>query len=273
MEENIIVKLQNNLNNKNNSYRLISKFILEQKNDKLLKIKEIKSRCFVSSSSITNFCQSLNFGGFSELKFAYMTELKKEEKIFTDTNTDINTDKLNGSYLKKLIISLENTSNLLSNQDLLIFLEYIHNYNNININSFGITSIVAKDLEMKLLKLGKKVTNHLEFNFQKEASKNANENTLVIGYSYTGTNKEVLNCLDISKKNGAKIVFITGNSQIVKEKNYDLNFIIDFSDSQRGFFTPTTSKINMLFFNDILFLKYMKKYKEETALLLKRNRI
>lgn len=224
-----------------------------------MSIGEVAELCSVSKSTISKFIRKLNFEDYADFKVAapfvenkYGYKLNYNQNIAeyienNDLNSYIDIVLNDISYCKKSI-HLEKVKELA--RDLVHYKK---------VASFGLlfSELGAMDLQTKLAYNGKFIVTNLSDVKQDEFINNADEDTLIIIYSNSGTyiQRYMLSEFQTEKdysKIKAKIVLITGNEKM--ENHPDVDLCISFSHKT----TIQTHSIIYPLVNDIIVFEYRK---------------
>lgn len=261
MIENIIKKNEKKFTD---TEKMIGEYIKKNKS----KIGEMNSTELgeavgVSQSTIVKFVKKLEFTGFSQFKIFLIknAENKKQEnqeKIHGEINLE---DKLEVVTLKALnenIDALKDTVNNLDFEDFDKIIEKIRRSNKILIVGSGMSSIVARDLELKLMKIKIDAVHYESEQMQLMKLSTMGENDLVIAISHRGETKEVIDVLKESKKIGVEILAITskGINKVSELCNYKIGTISGEGLSRS---TAISSRMAQLIILDSIFLRLVQK--------------
>ena len=182
-----------------------------------LSIVELAEQCKCSEATIVRFSKRLGLSGYQELKISLASD-GGESHVSThitaeDTSFDIYEKVCNDIYL-----SLEKTKKSL-NPDLLEFAaEKICKANKIVIFGLGNSASVAIDASHKFLRAGLNAVAYTDNHMQVIAASHLSENDLAIAISHSGSSKDIVEALKISKEHGASTITITnkGKSPILR---------------------------------------------------------
>lgn len=276
MIENIINKNKKNLSE---TEKKIGKYIIENKN----KIGNISSTELgeiigVSQSTIIKFVKKLDFSGFSQFKIFLIknSENKKQEnqnKIHGEINLE---DKLEVVTLKTLNENINALKDTVNNLDFVYFdnvINLIKESNKILIIGSGMSSIVAKDLELKLMKIKIDAIHYESEQMQLMKLSTMGEKDLVIAISHRGETKEIIEVLKASKKMKIKNLAITskGKNSISELCDYKIGTISSEGLSRS---TAISSRMAQLIILDSIFLRLVQKdYKKAKKYINKSKEI
>lgn len=218
---NLMIILISTLNSEpkdSNNYK-IAKYIIENISSlENCTITELAKRCYVSNSSISRFCDDIGLNDFNTLKtqiarFAFAAQSAKQKFHFK--NYDENS--LSKSYIFSVCHNLQMIDSTSLDYDIQILVQDIHKYQKIATFGYLQSENVALDLQYDLQTNRKIIFTRIKFKDQVEYIKNADENTLLIIFSDSGTYFEhVFQRMKPFKdlKHKPKICMITSNSTI-----------------------------------------------------------
>lgn len=191
-------------------------------------IKEIAAKCFVSTSSISRFCRDMGLNDFAELReLIAETDLKFE--ICSDSE-DPQIQK--ADFVEQVQKSLTLVKEHLDMEKIVRLAGDIRRYK--KVSTFGLlkAETAAMNLQTNLLMLGKLVNTKVHFSEQIEYLEQADEEDLIIIFSYTGIYFDYEYPQNRIHPNirRPKIYFITGNPYT--KKSPFLNEIIYFASEQ-----------------------------------------
>ncbi len=121
---------------------LISKWLLNQRNEIPRNITVASKVIGVSPSALTRFCQKIKLGGWSELIFSAKQETKKAYKSFGD------------GALNNIVYSLSRTENKINKDGIKIIAKKILETKHICLYGESFTEMIATQFSRKLNKIG-----------------------------------------------------------------------------------------------------------------------
>ena len=183
-----------------------------------LSITELAERSSSSEATIVRFAKRLGFSGYQELKISFAQESGK--KLIND---DISRDDTCADIFEKIsndiYCSLEMTKNAIDPKSLETAAQAVLGANTISIFGLGNSAAVATDAAHKFLRAGCKATAYSDNHMQAIAASHLTDKDVAIGISHSGSSKDIVDALAISKCNGATTICITnfGKSPIIKQ--------------------------------------------------------
>ncbi len=262
MRDYLLNELEN-ISKENNSFAIVAKYLLEQKDVSSLSINDIVDNCYVSLSTPTRLAKRLDYDGFKELKY----ELKMAKK---EINNNINSSLKSSEYYSKLLNGLDTTLLAVDENKIEKISKKINNAKKIVIYSVGDTSLVGKDFKYKLERLGKDVVCYNDYHLQRVHANLSNEDVLSIGITYSGLTQEVLNNLKIAKKRGSQTILIS--SKDLKGEYIDDKLIVAHVENALRNYSMI-SRISMLVILDLIYLKYIENNKKDNLELFYKTKI
>ncbi len=198
--------------------------LINDKNVINLDIHNFAKECETSSATIVRFAKKLQTKGFQDLKVKLASQ--QDEMPLHDWSEGVNSDDTIQQIAYKSILSNINIyqkmyENL--NYDVLYkVVEMLKKANRVFIFGVSGSSLVAQDMQYKLIKIRKDCIHVSDMHNQILLSKTVKEDDAVIVISYSGETKEVLHT--VKNSNTENIVSITKMAENSLEKicNYNL---------------------------------------------------
>ena len=193
-----------------------------------LTIRELAAKAHVSAASISRFCRDIGLQDFNELKeLASVTKLNFEIASYADTPP-----QRKDEYLDAVQDAIERVRKSLDMTKMRALCCDIRKYSKVAV--FGVLKAegVAINLQTDLVMQGKYVVTKLPFSEQMDYLENADENDLIIIFSYTGIYFDYGLQKSFRKPRGKrpKIYFITSDPNAASSKLY--NEVIWFDSAQ-----------------------------------------
>lgn len=250
------------------SDRLIAQFLLEYPEQvKLFSSPELAKTIGVSQSTVVKFSQKVGYSGFSELKLklyegdiSYQPTSRKtiHGSISRSDDTQVVMEKLLSSKQR----SLERTVALNDDVNIQSATELLHNASKIQISGVGASSLVAKDLSYKLMKIGHAVHCEHDAHIQVANASALNENDVLVALSYSGRSREILRVAQIAKGRKAKVITISQLAPTPLDKYADIK-LMTAADEEQIRSSSITARDSQLLMTDLLFIALTQQ--EESA--------
>lgn len=198
----------------------IAAYILENIDEvKHDSIRDLAAKIYVSISSISRFCRDIGLQDFTELKqLLIATSLKFE---VCSESPSLQQQKYD--YVAAVQSSLERVRDSLDMERLYQLAEDIRRYKRVAIFGPLKAETVAMNLQSDLVMLGKQAITKVRFAQQSEYLANADENDLVIIFSFTGIffDYGIPDGYRKNRKKRPKVYFITSSSNTDFPDLYD----------------------------------------------------
>lgn len=163
---------------------VIATYILEHLEEmQNIGIKEIAKKCHVAVSSISRFCKEIGLRDFVELREL----LSSIDLYFEEQSQSLSLSQRMIDYGNKINESIQMVKNTIDVHQLMKLCDDIKNYKRVGIFGLLKAGSVAINLQGDLLMLGKQVYTNISYTQQMQYIITADENNLIIIFSYTGS--------------------------------------------------------------------------------------
>lgn len=233
----------------------IAEFFLNNTEKCNLSSKHIAKLLYVSEASLSRFAKKCGYKGYRELIFSYEKDLEYEKSdIPADKDISYITKKIYGYY--KTII--HDDYELIDEEQIQRVAGLLDSCRRVFICGLGCSGLVASEMQLRFMRAGVDVDVVTDPHIMKMRSVLVDKDCLVIGISLSGKTKEVLDCLNVAKKNKAKVVLVTSNIEPgVKEFCDEILRVAYVKNLDFG--TKVSPQISILIIFDILYAYYMER--------------
>lgn len=188
---NLIIILLSTLNGEpkgSNNYK-IAKFMIENIHDlEDYTLTELAKACYVSNSSISRFCRDIGLRDFNQLKNQVAKFSVEKIKFSNKFNYEgRNEDSIFTSYVSSVIENLEMLEKSSIEDDIKDLVDDIYEYQKVAAFGYMHSENVALNLQYDLRTSAKPVFTAIKVADQAEYITNADEKTLIILFSDSGT--------------------------------------------------------------------------------------
>lgn len=279
MIKKLIVSLEKEMTLKEKE---IAGYILENMRDILnLTSAEMALKIGVGQSSIIKFIKKLGFNKYGEFKIQISKEIESErlnknkERIHDQIYLDDTLEEVSTKTLNETIRALEKTVGNIKFEYFQEVIEEIKKSKKILIIGSGMSSIVAKDLEIKFMKIKIDALHYESPHMQLMKLATMDSNDLVIAISHRGETEDVIDVIKKAKNKNIKVLSITSIEKNTVASLSDFNLKI-ISEENVFRSSAISSRMAQLIINDIIFLRLTqenyantKNYIEESRNLIK----
>lgn len=248
----ILCKVQSELNDYSKADRRIGEIILEDPNEVVnLSIGKFAALAEVSDPTIVRFCRSLGFDGFKEFKLQLVRELATGTPF---VHREVKPGDTAVDYIQKVghstIENLSNVVNKLDSAEIDKASLTLANASWIEFWGFGASAAVAADAYHKFFRLGIPCNSYSDSHMQSMSASVVRQDSVVVAISHTGRSKELIENVRLAKESGAYVIGITSpGSPLANECSQAL--CVDL-DEDTNVFTPLISRLAHLLILDIL---------------------
>lgn len=179
-------------------------------------ISELSREIGVGESTLVRFCRKLGYRGYYDFKIElakeYTSEVDKDSEDFV-------------GLIERNMINVVKSTRLIVNKDRLQkAIDYILNAKNVYMYGVGASGLSALEGEGKFMRAGLKCKAVIDSHFQTIISGTLTDEDTIIAISLSGYTKDLIEAIDIAKKNGAKVIAITNymNSKLAEYSNVTL---------------------------------------------------
>jgi DNA-binding MurR/RpiR family transcriptional regulator len=212
----------------------IAKYLLENQ-DALAghTITTLSKKIGSTPSTVTRFCQSLNFSGFPEFKLCMgkgiLNSLFKDEKINQfDTIASIK-NKLRLKYIQ----AIEETMAFISERDLKYAADSIVAAEKIAFFAHGGSGATSQVGQVSFMQIGIPSYCFSDISMVHIVAEQLTEKDVAIGISNSGNAKTTVDALKSAKKNGVTTIGITGSANSLMMRYSDIKLCYKLNDDLR----------------------------------------
>lgn len=251
----------------------VADYILANPHDTIHQtITELAENCQVAEATIFRLCKRLGFAGYQAFKIALASDIIEPIENIHEEIKD--TDTI-GAIQRKLFSShieaLNDTLSLVEEDALETAIQVIANADKVDFYGAGGSSIIAQDAFHKLVRTGIACSYHSDSHLQVMSASLLTNNSVAMGISHSGSNKEVIEAIRLAKGAGATTIGITGYLKSPLTKEVD---IILYTSSKETQFRSESmaSRIVQLAIIDTIYVGVSLKRQDETMESLQRIR-
>lgn len=228
-----LYRISSNYDSMSKSQKRIAKYLLEHKDDMLSSsITTLAKKIGTTPSAITRFCQSLNYKGFSELKFYMEKELLSSYPAESRIN---DSDSLSVIIQKLMRIdqnAISDTMMLLDQEKLNKVAQLTAKANRVHFYGEGATGLSAGLAHAIFMQVGIPCSYYTDAVLMRMATTALEPGDIVFGITYSGEAINVVDTIRMAAKSGAITVAITAkhNSTLAMDCDYRLIYSSNIED-------------------------------------------
>lgn len=271
---NIILQIKSQYNTFNETEKKIAEYIIKNPGSIIYStISQVSEKLEVADATIFRFCKKINLKGFQDLKITLATE-------FTGSTNNYANEQINETDDEQTIVNKVFKANITALNDTLRSVDpklieeaanAILAADQIVFFGNGGSGAVAMDAHQKFLRTGLHVSVYTDNHLQLMSVAQLTKKDLIIVFSHSGSNLNMINVLDVAKENGTKSIGITSFSKSPIGEKVDI--CINAISQETGYqFEAFASRIAHLTIIDSIYISVMLKRKELTDAAVKRMR-
>lgn len=259
--KSVLVRLREYSNQASTTEKTLIAYILKNsKETSSMTIYQLADQTFASPSSIIRMCKKNGFEGYKDFIKALIYEMAVREHSQSEEKKEITkADRIEDIVDKvtyKNIISLEDTKSIIDYDVINSCIQLLRTCKNVCLFGMGSSLLVAKDAQLKFMRLDKRCTVNDDWHVQLLTARYMSTDDLGIIISYSGQTIEMIECVKAMKENGVKTISITryGASPIVELCDYNIFVAANEAIVRSGAMSSRISQLNII---DILYTGYV----------------
>ncbi|MGG1311104.1 MurR/RpiR family transcriptional regulator [Cohnella laeviribosi] len=257
INDNVLIKIRDMKDSLTPVERRVADYILANVEEiPHLSVKSLAQLSKTSDASVLRFCKTMGYSGYRSFIVSISASLGSMEDEQKDQYTDIQPgDDLSviiSNISRNNCKSIEDTLSVIDRNEVARAVEALRTCNRIVLFGIGASGLVCKDAEQKFSRINKICHAYTDGHSQLTAATLMGKGDVAIFVSNSGSTADILDALDIVKKNGAKTIAITKyNKSELAEKS---QIVLSISTPELTFRSGAMgSRIAMLTVIDMLF--------------------
>lgn len=200
----------------------IADYILENTNSIIeFSVTELSKACGCGDATVVRFSKRLGFEGFQALKIGIAGELGATSSISNEIKKTDTCFEIFKKRIADISVSLQSTESIIDENSLEKAANIIMNAKRIAVFGLGNSAAIAMDAAHKFLRLGLESQCCTDNHMQAIIASHLDRKSVAIGISHSGSSKDIVEALKLSKIGGATTVCIT---------NYSASPIVEAAD-------------------------------------------
>ncbi|WP_425058880.1 putative HTH-type transcriptional regulator YbbH [Sporomusa carbonis] len=195
------------------SERRVASFIIEHPHDIIhMTISDLAEATKTAEATISRFCRKLGFNGLQSLKIVLASEIFNPlESTCQEVNPTDSLETMGAKIFNSISEGLQDTLKLLDFTALQKAIDILNTARKLDIYAFGISSVIASDIEHRFIRFGIPTKSYSDLHMQLISASLLEPEDVVIAVSHTGSNTDLLQSVETSKKSNAKVIAITSH--------------------------------------------------------------
>lgn len=257
INDNILIKIRDMKDSLTPVERTLAEYILENLEEiPHLSIKSLAQLTRTSDASVLRFCKTMGYNGYRSFIVSISASLgsmdEEQRHQYTDIQPGDDLNTIISNISRNNIKSIEDTLSVINKDAIARAVKVLRDCKRIVFFGIGASGLVGIDAEQKFTRINKICHTYTDGHMQLTAATLLEKNDVAIFISNSGSTIEILESLDIAKKNGATIIAITkyNKSELADKANIVLSISTPELTIRSG---AMGSRIAMLTVIDILF--------------------
>jgi RpiR family carbohydrate utilization transcriptional regulator len=249
----LISQLQNELASLSKAETRIAKVVLEPPDIATdYTTAQLARLANVSDPMISRFCKSLGCSSFPDFKVQLAKSLASKTSFISEA---VRPGDSTQSMIEKRVnsnqLALEYVRDGIDSELIDQAISILKNAKRIEIFGMGGAAAIAKDAHHKLFRLGIPTSAHEDNLMQRMSAANADSDTVILIFSFTGRTQAMVDAASIGRQNGARQIAITNpDSPLAREVDLVIPSGNELEDTT--IYIPMTVRIVILTIIDIL---------------------
>lgn len=257
----------------NSAEKKAAQYILENPGDIIhFSITELADSSSVSEATVFRLCNKLGYKGYQQMKINLAgTVVEPIENIHQEIKEKDDMYIIMNKILNANLYSMENTIRINQPEALEKAVDLLVNANQVMFFGMGGSGALANDAHHKFIRTGIRCQSSSDAHWQTMMVSTAGEGDVVIAFSNSGSNRELVDVLEIARRNRVKVISITGNAKSPIAKVSDL-VLVSYGKESMFRSEAMESRITALLLVDCMYVGVALRKKEETLETLKKIR-
>lgn len=262
--KNIRMRIKSLISTFSEKEKKIAEFILNEP-EKVIHgtINQVADEIDSADSTVFRFCKRLGYNGFQDLKIALASE---QSTLLNEIHEKIEKADDEKTVLEKIfqsnIQTLSDTLEVIDEDQFSLAVERILISKKIEFFGFGGSNAIAMDAYHKFIRTGLPVNYQVDSHLQLMASSQLKKEDIAILISHTGHTREVIELLEVLKKNDVYTIGITGFAESPLSRGVDLtlNTLSEETDFRSEALASRIAQLSIL---DALYVSLMIRLGEQ----------
>ncbi|WP_168122600.1 MurR/RpiR family transcriptional regulator [Paenibacillus sp. HB172176] len=257
INDNVLIKIRERKDSLTPVERLVAEYILNHKEDiPHLSIKNLAQASKTSDASVLRFCKTMGYSGYRSFIVSISASLgsmdEETDEQYTDIQPGDGLQTIIANISRNNIRSIEDTLSVIDRDAVEGAVQALLACRRMMFFGIGASGLVAQDAEQKFTRINMMCHAFVDGHSQLTAATLLTKEDVAVFISNSGNTLEILDALDIAKKNGAHIIAITKYSK--SELSMQADSLLSVSTPEISFRSGAMgSRIAMLTIIDMLF--------------------
>lgn len=215
-------------------------------------VSELAQKCGCGDATVVRFSRRLGFDGFQALKIGIAGEIGSTSSVGSEIKKDDSCFDIFKKRINDISMSLNMTESVLDSDNLERAAQLIMKARRIAVFGLGNSAAIAMDAAHKFLRLGLDAQSCTDNHMQAIIASHLDRQSVAIGISHSGSSKDIVDALRLSKIGGATTICLTnfGSSPIIDASDIAL---FTMSEETKHSILGMSSRISQLTIFDAIY--------------------
>ena len=215
-------------------------------------VSELAQKCGCGDATVVRFSRRLGFDGFQALKIGIAGEIGSTSSVGSEIKKDDSCFDIFKKRINDISMSLNMTESVLDSDNLEKAAQLIMKARRIAVFGLGNSAAIAMDAAHKFLRLGLDAQSCTDNHMQAIIASHLDRQSVAIGISHSGSSKDIVDALRLSKIGGATTICLTnfGSSPIIDASDIAL---FTMSEETKHSILGMSSRISQLTIFDAIY--------------------
>lgn len=240
-----------------------------------LTVHQLAEKTFSSAASISRLCKKMGYAGYQDFQKSLIYEQAVRgsyaDQNLIDFNQRDGIDDIIIGSTNRNIQAMEDSRQLMSKDNITKVVELFQQAENIGFFGIGASLLVAKDAQMKFIRVNKMAMVNDDWHTQLLVARNMSNRDVAFTISYSGETPEMIEVTKAAKENGAKIISLTSEDNSTIAQMADINLFVPSNELPLRS-AATVSRLMQLNYIDVIFLAYITR-SDDSIEIIERTKI
>lgn len=227
-----------------------------------LSITELAEAAGSAEATVFRLCQKVGFKGYQAFKIALAGGLYAPmESVYKEVDPEDPLSLVTGKVFHSINEGLQDTLKIINSQDMEKAVGFLAAASRIDAYGSGGSAVIASDIEHRFMRFGIPVRSYSDPHAQITSAALAIPGTVVIAVSHTGSNRDLLDSIEVAKKAGATVIAVTSHMKSPLTKLADVSLYATARETEYRS-EAMASRLIHLAIVDVLYVGVMLHHKE-----------
>ncbi len=212
MESHALSLIRTKYNTFSDSQKTVADYVLAHAGEVMMSsLSDLSKECGVSEPTIMRFLRKIDYDSYQVFRVNIAQELAhgKGENIYEEVSEDDDAERVRDKVIQQTVRSIEDSAQILEPKVIDKFADMILGAKKVLLIGIGASAAVAYDFYHKLIRLGIPASYSHDAHMINILSSNLGKDDLLITITHSGESREVLDAINLARKQGCNIAAVT----------------------------------------------------------------